>query len=406
MTLAQPQMNPHVSEAEFHRLLGYPKGSLPTDEVLAAAQTARDWFQNNARPWVSVREIGISKIHGHTVELADNEVLHGRALAQRLHQVEADRMVVLAASAGPEVDEKVKTLWNEGHVDESYCMNAYASAVVEQMVRETGIGLCDQYEPLGISVLSHISPGYTGWDLDDQVTLLKLIKSEMNGPLEALPSKMLVPQKSLLAVFGLTPRIDLAAKFTELTPCVTCDLSACNFRRAPYGASSEATILPDTIVESTPQTYTYTFPVKALARWTKNYLKVFPRADGGLLAHFHYEGSTCHTGGLPFEIVYEIVLNSAAQGYRVQSLTCNPPQEDQRYRSMCAFQREQDFEIKMRETPPVKDWYFKEVLQWTPLTHPAGCLCDQMNREHKWLMVLQTLHFALFQEKNSNLNRN
>jgi hypothetical protein len=37
------------------------------------------------------------------------------------------------------------------------------------------------------------------------------------------------------------------------------------------------------------------------------------------------------------------------------------------------------------------------VLAWNPKTLPAGCVCSQQSRSHKWLIVLETIHFTLQQ---------
>jgi hypothetical protein len=35
------------------------------------------------------------------------------------------------------------------------------------------------------------------------------------------------------------------------------------------------------------------------------------------------------------------------------------------------------------------------VLAWRRQASPAGCYCDAASREHKWGLVLETIHYAL-----------
>jgi hypothetical protein len=37
----------------------------------------------------------------------------------------------------------------------------------------------------------------------------------------------------------------------------------------------------------------------------------------------------------------------------------------------------------------------REALDWSPPVSPAGCLCSRPSQDHKWRIVLQTIHFAL-----------
>ena len=48
-----------------------------------------------------------------------------------------------------------------------------------------------------------------------------------------------------------------------------------------------------------------------------------------------------------------------------------------------------------RAVPPASRWLVGAVLAWRPAKSPAGCLCSEPSRHHKWQAVLETLHFAL-----------
>jgi hypothetical protein len=40
----------------------------------------------------------------------------------------------------------------------------------------------------------------------------------------------------------------------------------------------------------------------------------------------------------------------------------------------------------------------ESVLAWPRPANQAGCYCDAASREHKWGLVLETIHYALHQQ--------
>jgi hypothetical protein len=45
------------------------------------------------------------------------------------------------------------------------------------------------------------------------------------------------------------------------------------------------------------------------------------------------------------------------------------------------------------------------VLAWRRGSSPAGCYCDAASREHKWGLVLETIHYALHQQRKNGQER-
>ncbi|MEI9973272.1 MAG: hypothetical protein WDO73_15245 [Ignavibacteriota bacterium] len=41
------------------------------------------------------------------------------------------------------------------------------------------------------------------------------------------------------------------------------------------------------------------------------------------------------------------------------------------------------------------------VFAWQRDSSPAGCYCGEASREHKWGLVLETIHYALHQQKTT-----
>jgi hypothetical protein len=157
---------------EYARLLGYPAGKALEGEVLARAEEALAWYRRHGKPRVVTRVVG-------------NETL-------------------AAITAGREVEEEVARLWAADRVDEAYFLDRLAAAVVEHQARSLG---------------APRSPGHKGFPLEEQPRLYALLE-----PLEIdlLPSGMLNPKNSLLAIYG--------PEEPGGSPCPGCDWR-CSFRR-------------------------------------------------------------------------------------------------------------------------------------------------------------------------------
>src|SRR5262245_34216850 len=162
--------------------------------------------------------------------------------SQRLRELfrdsEAECAALVAVSAGSECEEKARQLWLEGKPDEYFFLEVYGSAVVEHLITTAGARLCAWADGHRLAVLPHYSPGYSGWEISEQHHLFEALcrgnGSAFPGELRAFSSGMLQPKKSLLAVFGITARLERLEQFARLVPCESCAFSPCQFRRVPY----------------------------------------------------------------------------------------------------------------------------------------------------------------------------
>jgi hypothetical protein len=139
--------------------------------------------------------------------------------------------------AGGEVETEAQRRWQAGQPDEYYFLEGFAVAVVEQLMAAVSARLCAEAESRGLFVLPHFSPGYAGWDLTDQVPLVRLLQRHhwpAGLDFNVLPSGQLVPRKSHVGLFGLAPKSECLRRITDIIPCEDCCHVPCTFRRAPY----------------------------------------------------------------------------------------------------------------------------------------------------------------------------
>jgi Lon protease-like protein len=172
----EPHAHAAVGDEAFKRFLRLPISRSLEGELAAAEAWVRSWFATEARAWSCAVE-------------ADGE-LRAR-LADRLKS--GARFAVVAVSAGPEAEAAAAAEWAADRPDRWYFLQCYAAATVEQL-------LADARRRIGAA--EHLCPGYPGWPVEDNAWLRDALlrHTELPGPLDVLPSGMLRPTKSQLAI--------------------------------------------------------------------------------------------------------------------------------------------------------------------------------------------------------------
>jgi hypothetical protein len=250
-------------------------------------------------------------------------------------------------------------------------------------------------------VLPHYSPGYPDWSIEEQARLFELIRAPRPGavPLDVLESGMLRPKKSLLAVFGVTPHIDRVRPLTELSPCESCSFAACQFRRAPYRRSRRAANVEVPLAgdaDPLSRDVRYSASLKALQRWSRERLTFARKEDGRIAATFRYEGTTCTNMGRPLQFHYHVTLGRREEGYPILEQSCAPAADDNGYTAMCGYLSDPaPLMAAIAQERPLHGQPLDEVVRWTRPVSPAGCYCEPDSRQHKWGLVLETIHYAL-----------
>jgi hypothetical protein len=281
----------------------------------------------------------------------------------------------------------------------------YGSAVVEHLTTHTGARLCDWAEQHGMAVLPHYSPGYPEWDVAEQPRLLELLKrtrrESFPSCVEVLESGMLRPKKTLLAVFGLTRRTDRLRHLTGLVPCENCSFGPCQYRRAPYRRSpqpfGEQFQVRAAVLDLDA---TYSVNRRALKRWAEERLTLAECEDGSVEAVFRYDGTTCTNMGRALTFHYRVKLGPRAEGYPIREQRCAPAAGDTGHRQMCRYIEDPaGLTHAIENERPLSGQRLDAVLEWRRAAVGAGCFCDSLSREHKWGLVLETIHYALAQRE-------
>lgn len=385
--------DPNVDAAEYQRLLGYPRDYVIEGRALELAEAARAWYARYGRPWLYARKAASLAVDGGVIRIEGAEFRSDR-LARTLSDAGAEGVVLVGVGAGPEVEDETQRLWREEKPDEYFFLEMYSSAVVEHLTTLAGARLCGWADSEALAILPHYSPGYPEWDISEQPRLLNLMRAELPYPLETLDSGMLRPKKSLLAVFGLTRHTDRVRRLTDLVPCQNCSFHPCQFRRRPYARTES--IVP--LVREA----NYAVNKKALRRWAAERLSLKDH-DCGIDAVFRYDGTTCTNMGRPLAFYYGVKLGPRDEGYPIREQWCGPAPGDTGHTYMCKYAAAPDVLMAaIAADKPLLGRRLDEVLTWKRDVCSAGCYCEPASREHKWGLVLETIHYALAQREEKN----
>ena len=410
-----PDVN--VQPAEYKRLLGYPRDWVVRDRARELFDWARTWYAEHGQPWVYAREVDTLALPEGGVTLNGVSFASAR-LSKMLKDADAEGAVVVAVGAGPELEAEAQRLWREEKPDEYFFLEVYGSAVVEHLVTMTGARLCAWAESRHMAVLPHYSPGYPEWTIDEQPRLLELInRSPQQMPpvaVEVLESGMLRPKKSLLAVFGVTRHVERVQRLTDLVPCDNCSFLPCQYRRSPYRLAPQpanpelAAMGGEPIADAEPvppvtpldRQGKYSVNAKALQRWSDERLSLERRADGSVDALFRYDGTTCTNMGRPLQFHYRVTLGPREAGYPIRDQCCAPAEGDEGHTYMCRYiSNREHLLVAIDHERPLSGRPLNDVLAWNRPASSAGCYCEPESRQHKWGLVLETIHFALAREQ-------
>jgi hypothetical protein len=404
--LADARAAVNVQLEEYVRLLGYPRGYELEGRALELACQACEWYGQHGRPWVYARQAETFALDSTSI-CVERERFTSTRLKSTLAQAGAHSAIMVAVGAGPEAEEEARRLWSEEKPDEYFFLEMFASAVVEYLTTAAGARLCDWAEQHGMAVLPHYSPGYPEWDIAEQPRLLELIRRtrtvDFPSDIEAMESGMLRPRKSQLAVFGLTRHTDRLRRLTGLVPCENCSFGPCQYRRAAYrkpprGSGERVTARPAVL----DQDAVYSVNRKALQRWARERLTMDERADGSLDAAFRYDGTTCTNMGRPLAFQYEVKLGPREEGYPIREQHCAPAEGDTGHTHMCQYIADPEGVTgAIDREKPLAGERLNAVLSWRREANGAGCFCEAASRNHKWGLVLETIHYALAQKEQA-----
>ena len=187
--------------------------------------------------------------------------------------------------------------------------------------------------------------------------------------------------------------------------CAALAGTACTTTSPPAQTGHPQTLAPDVAtlpvpIASLDQDAAYSVNRRALKRWAEERLSIDTNSDGTLDALFRYEGTTCTNMGRPLAFDYAVKLGPREQGYPILDQRCMPAAGDTGHTKMCQFLvNPSRLMSAIDREKPLNGEKLNAVLAWKRKPGSAGCYCEAASRDHKWGLVLETIHFALAQKE-------
>lgn len=168
-----------IPRREVLRYLGY-KGNEPTEEVASAIDRMEKALLSVVTPRTVMCEIVTSELlwRGDTISKATKG---------------CEKAILFAATLGAGVD-RLMARCESINMGDAIILQALAAAAIEEV--------CDELQEKFVS-RPRISPGYGDFPLSAQMEILKILDAPKKIGLSATESLMLVPTKSVTAIFGI-----------------------------------------------------------------------------------------------------------------------------------------------------------------------------------------------------------
>ena len=217
-----------IERSHYLRRLGFPKDYEVTEHVWESMDWSSQWYYENGNAWLQVYELDTDLNKGQLY--LNNKATEAPKIYKRFYKHNVKKAMLIAATAGDTIDAKTKELWSTDYPDRSYFLEIFASCVTESLV----VFAVDQIkywaDQKQEQALSRYSPGYPGWELKEQNTLMELMQGFSNEiPLSVSETSLLLPLKSQLSLVGIY-KGEQKEKSINIE-CMQCNFNNCTCRK-------------------------------------------------------------------------------------------------------------------------------------------------------------------------------
>ncbi len=215
-----------IDRDEVLRFQGYKKGrDLPTPEVERLYETALEEAQGLMVPRAVYRAISVATVESDALRLADGTRFLIPAVGRLWGEIE--ELGIAICTVGEAIEERVRSFFAERELPLAVMLDSVGSAAVECLAEWLNDRLCQLALPQ-LKVTNRVSPGYAGWEVEDQVLIFRLCPGEPVG-VTLNEASFMAPTKSITFAVGIGPDARMDHYFTQ---CRRCWMRDCAYRRA------------------------------------------------------------------------------------------------------------------------------------------------------------------------------
>ena len=217
-----------IDPQEVLRLQGYRRDSdVPTPQVLDILHDATAEARRVLEPRWVYQELQVESVDPTGCRLHGGPELLIRDLPGRWGSITTLGLVV--CTVGAVIEDRIDSLFAEREFPVAYMLDSLGSVVVEALAEAILRQLCADRLSQGLKVTPRESPGYARWPIEEQRKVFALVATETAG-VALNPYCVMVPRKSISFAVGIGPEAKMGS---ILSPCQSCNLRNCAYRRAP-----------------------------------------------------------------------------------------------------------------------------------------------------------------------------
>lgn len=211
----------NLNENEILMYLGY-KGQEISPEVQSQIDSCINIILSAAKPLTTYKILPLEsdfKISGTNFSLLGNDI------KKRLENCQ--KVVLFAATLGSEAEKAIMQAQITDMAN-AVIMDACASAAIEAVCNSAENKLRHEIEAEGKYLTDRFSPGYGDMPISQQMDFCSVIDSAKRIGLTVTKTNLLVPQKSVTAIMGIS---DFPVKIRK-KGCESCNMfKTCKFRK-------------------------------------------------------------------------------------------------------------------------------------------------------------------------------
>lgn len=217
-----------IDQSHYLRRLGFPKDYEAPEHVQESMDWASRWYRENGNPWLEIFELDVA-LNEENIFL-NNILIKAPKVYKRFKKYDVKKAMLIAATAGEKADQEISNLWSSDHPDRSFFLETYASSVTESLVEFAVDQIKNWTGHKNQSTLSRYSPGYPGWELKEQITLMEIIRNLTDViPVSVSDTSLLLPLKSQLSLVGIYQG-EQKEKDIKIE-CMQCNFNDCSCRK-------------------------------------------------------------------------------------------------------------------------------------------------------------------------------
>ena len=209
----------NLDSKEIARYLGSRGADLWPEAAALAADCQRE-LEGTVTPRTLGRRLSLSLFARQSRDL-DHHLRH------------CTEGILFAVTLGAETDRLLRRWSAQSMAKAAVMIQACAASLLEVYCDECCAAIAAQTAAEGLTLRPRFSPGYGDWDLAAQRQVLDLLQAPKRIGLTLTAGGMLVPEKSITALVGLSDRQEESCG----QKCMRCQKKNCAFRCAPAEAN-------------------------------------------------------------------------------------------------------------------------------------------------------------------------